>query len=363
MRILQVIPGKIWGGAEQYIVDLGSGLKIRGHEIIYACYDIESVTSRLKSWVNEFTVFPNFDIGYYRFIRILKELVRDVDIVHIHDTSFIEPVSKALAKVNSNARIILTRHVSHRQPVGYFFRKSYAKLSSMICVSDFVRCQWLSSNRWFPEYKCRVVLNSIPDTHSNYGESIRSKYNIPADDALLMFCGRIRRSKGCDLLLDALAKVKKLNWHLVFIGSCHPKDYSIHLKNKAKSMNFADKVHFYGFTRFSRDMMWQANIGVSPSLVKDSCPLTNLEFMQRGVCVVTSSSGGQPECMVNGDSGFIVSPNDADALAATLQTLLDNQELRTRIGRNGQKYFEDNLSYQKFLNRIENVYLEAFIEG
>lgn len=102
--------------------------------------------------------------------------------------------------------------------------------------------------------------------------------------------------------------------------------------------------------------MNQADIGLVPSVVKDSCPLSNLEFMQQGVCVVTTSSGGQPECMENGKSGIIVPPGDADALAHALRRLITDSRLRNAIATAGRQHFNDVLSYSRFLNQIETIY-------
>ena len=58
MKILQIIPGKIWGGAEQYIVDLGRELEARGHEVTYLAYDREAVTAQLERRAIPYRTLP-----------------------------------------------------------------------------------------------------------------------------------------------------------------------------------------------------------------------------------------------------------------------------------------------------------------
>lgn len=128
------------------------------------------------------------------------------------------------------------------------------------------------------------------------------------------------------------------------------------LASAAEKLNIRDRVHFYGFTSHSRDLMKQADIGVVPSVFKDPCPLSNLEFMQQSVCVVTTSSGGQPECMENGKSGIIVPPGDADALTEALRRLITDHRLRDNIAAAGSRHFNDVLSYSRFMNQIESIY-------
>ena len=59
MKILQIIPGKIWGGAEQYIVDLGRELEARGHEVTYLAYAREAVTAQLERRAIPYQTLPS----------------------------------------------------------------------------------------------------------------------------------------------------------------------------------------------------------------------------------------------------------------------------------------------------------------
>lgn len=356
MKILQILPGKIWGGAEQYVVDLGRCLESHGHRVTYACRDVPAVTSQLRDRQIDFKTIRVPRASLFNAALILPELACEADIVHVHDLKIVPAVARTISKTGSRARIIMTRHDAHRKTIPGWHRSAYDKVSGIICVSDFVRRRWLKANKWFPAEKCEVVLNSIPQHEHVEVESLRHRYNISDDEPLLIFSGRVRKSKGCAVLMEALGQLPDLRWHLVLLGSCYPKGYDIKLASMAEKLNIRDRVHFYGFTSHARDFMRQADIGVAPSVIKDSCPLSNLEFMQNGVCVVTTSSGGQPECMENGKSGIIVPPGDADALAEALRRLIIDCELRDNIAAAGRLHFGNVLSYTRFLHQIETIY-------
>lgn len=86
MRILQIIPGKIWGGAEQYIVDLSKALVDRGHTVDYLCHDREAVTSQLERHGMEYRTLPFSWSLDRKSINALAEILRQGDylsLIHI----------------------------------------------------------------------------------------------------------------------------------------------------------------------------------------------------------------------------------------------------------------------------------------
>lgn len=358
MKILQIIPGKIWGGAEQYIVDLGRGLASRGHEVIYVAHNRPAVTNQLRREGIEFVTMPMRWSLDCKAARTLAGMLGGVDVIHVHNPMFVPIAVRACRQAGSRARIVMTRHDSHRTPVNILLRGLFRRLDTVICVSDFVRRAWHGANTWYPAERCVVLHNSIPPTPPQQVESLRAKYDIAPDVPLLIFSGRVKKSKGCGVLIDALARLADKPWALVFIGACKPSDYDARLTAVAAKAGIADRIHFYGFTKNARDLMRQADIGVAPAVAKDSFPLTNLEFMRNGVCLVSSTSGGQPECIDHGHTGFLVKPGDVESLTQVLRTLLDNPALRKQVAEAGQEYFERNMDFDSFLDRLLHIYAQ-----
>ncbi|MBD5333792.1 MAG: glycosyltransferase family 4 protein [Duncaniella sp.] len=358
MNIVQVFPGKIWGGAEQYILDLSTALTAQGHSLTYVTRDSEAVGSRLKASGNEYTPLPfrwALDRGT---IRQLAEIIRssEADVVNIHNTRFVPVAILANRLAGNRARVILTHHEAHRTPANIFFRHLFRQLDRIIFVSEMARKCWHGANRWFPEEKCTVVHNSIPPFEPSPVEALRDKYSIPADTPLLVFSGRVRESKGCGDIVRALSMLAHRKFAMVFIGSCHPKDYTGQLQALAAEHNIAGRIHFYGFSSEARQLMSQADIGISPSIVRDSFLLSNIEFQQNGVSIITTDNGGQPEYVTDRVTGLLVSPRKPEELAEAIDLLLTDVPLRKRIGEAGKKYFDDNLSYDKFIPRILRIY-------
>lgn len=359
MNILQIFPGKIWGGAEQYVADLGKALESKGHNVEYAGYDREALVSQLNAREIKCELFRNCPGGLFGGSLFLADLVRKADIVHVHHPKFVPVVARTISKVGSNARIVLTRHETRRKKIKFWNRKYYDRVGAVICVSDCVRDNWTDANKWLPQDKCVTVLNSIPDNPSAEVPSLREKYDIPAGETILMFCGRIRKSKGCTILIDALAKISRADWHLVLVGDCYPKSYEKELSDMAAKRNVGDRVHFYGSVKNARDLMRQADIGVAPSIVREAGSLVILEFLQAGACVIASNSGSQSEYILSGKTGFLVKAGDTDKLAEALDNVLQHRQLRHDVAAAGKTHFINDLSYDKFIAKVEAIYLQA----
>lgn len=362
MNIVQIFPGKVWGGAEQYVLDLGRALEDQGHDVTYLCLDAPAVTGRLDSEGTDYTVisgggFPHRKIS----TSILRRHVGRADVVHIHDSSFVAPATNANRYCGGHARVVLTRHIARGSRVMLWNRSGYLHLHAIIFVSDIARDMWLGTNRWMPKGKCHVVHNSIPplpvDVSDDDTTDLRKLYNIDHYTPIMMFTGRVRRSKGCATIIEALAMTDTARkWAMVFVGAGKPADYPETLMKMARKHGIDNRIHFYGFTSDARSLVRQADIGLQPSIVREALGLSQLEFMQAGVPLITTDNGAQPEYVDNGRTGLLIRPDSPSELADAIGRLLRSSDLRTDIGSNAALYFDAHLAYPVFLERITDVY-------
>lgn len=350
MKIVQIFPGKVWGGAEQYILDLGHALESAGHDVIYVCRAAAPVTSRLEKE----------QTSYHLYDRHLNDIISGSDIVHIHDVSFVHTVVRAAEQCEAGKpRVVLTRHIARASKTMFWRKKYFRKLHAMYFVSSVSSRLWLGANRWMDATRCSVICNSIPDRKvapAGDNADIRKRFNIPHDQPLLMFTGRVRKSKGCGVIVEALSTLNQYPWHMVFVGAAKPKDYIERLKKQASEAGIADRLHFTGFVEDARSLAAQADIGLQPSIVREACLLSSLEFMQLGKPVVASNNGGQTEYILDNTTGLLVSPDDVDALAQAILKLITDPGLTAQMGVAGAEEFVNNLTYNKFLDKVLRVY-------
>ena len=370
MNIIQIFPGKIWGGAEQFILDLGTALCEQGHNVSYLSHNVDTIKNRTKGIIPLQTL-PFKGIFDFKTITALSDIIKEkkADIIHIHDVKFVPMVSAAKALSKCDVKIILHRHIARGSRTNPLFRFWFKKLHNMLFVSNLARNLWQGANKWMPQDKCKVVINSIPPAKANAGQtanpsvekpakeqSLREIYNVPNDTPLLIFTGRVRKSKGCAVIIDALAAIKDLPFHMLFIGSCKPKDYINTLRAKAAVAGIDSKVSFHGFANNTRELIKEADIGIAPSIVREACPLSPMEFMQAGKPVIATNNGAQSEYIQNNKTGVIISPDNSNELADSLRVLINDISFRNEIGKSAQEYFNMELDYSKFINKIIESY-------
>ena len=356
MKITHIIPGKVWGGAEQYIIDLGEALGNMGHEVFYITRKAKAVTQRLNGrYQYQEMVFrmPYDPIAICQLKKIFDKT--EADVIHIHDVKFVPIAVMAARLSHKTPKVILTRHIARRSRTNWISRVFVSKLNSILFVSELARKLWLEANPWMTNDKCNIVHNSIPNS-SCKPCSIRKELGISEDTPILAFTGRVRKSKGCETIVEALGKIKNLNFAMVFIGACKPKDYSEKLLTMAERLGIRDKLFFYGFSDNARGLIAEVDLGLAPSIVREACPLSPMEYMKQGKCVIATNNGAQPEYIEHGKTGFLVNPSDAEELSSYITKALINPALRNEIGNNAAIFFRNSMNYTLFVKNIVNIY-------
>ena len=159
-------------------------------------------------------------------------------------------------------------------------------------------------------------------------------------DLTVLFVGRLEERKGVHYLIDAIPEVFAAcpNVRFIILGddtnnAVGQTSVLAELKMKAgalgveKHIQWIDRVPLDELPSFYRS----ADICVVPS-VYDNSPYTCLEAMSCGRPVIGTSAGGTREYIVHGESGIIVPPRDANAIACALVLLLSDKEKRAALG-------------------------------
>lgn len=150
MRIIHVLAGKIWGGAELYAINLGREQRKNGHQVKYYACDVPIVHESMPIDIDP--CYINFKGAFDKdSAKILAQDIKDMgteDIIHIHGTNFVYWAMNARKIAKSNVKIVLTRHTSRATFINPLFWSSFRKLHKIIFVSNCSMRTWLSSNFW-----------------------------------------------------------------------------------------------------------------------------------------------------------------------------------------------------------------------
>jgi len=179
----------------------------------------------------------------------------------------------------------------------------------------------------------------------------------PERPPTLLFVGRFRIRKGVEVLLEALAGVPATGEGppggapagedgsragAVRLAIAGDGEHRAALETKVRDLRVGDRVDFLG-TRSAaqvRDLLAAARALVVPSTY-EGMPLVVLEAMEAGVPVVASRVSGIPEVVVDGETGWLVPPEDPQALAAALREVLADPAEAARRGLAGRRRLDE----------------------
>lgn len=162
----------------------------------------------------------------------------------------------------------------------------------------------------------------------------------------LLFVGRLVSQKGLDVLFKALATMKDhKDWSLTIAGEGPLKD---ELALVSHNLGLADRVTFRGW--LERDHLpavyEDADIFVLPSR-DEGMPNAMLEAMAAGLPVIGSKVAGLDEVVIDGETGFLVTPEDADGLAHALRVAIEDRDQTFKLGQAARARVVDQFSWDR----------------
>jgi len=174
-----------------------------------------------------------------------------------------------------------------------------------------------------------VAVHVIPNGVGIMNNNFFTDLSLPAfahleNDAFMLTLGRLHRVKGVDLLLDAIRLLKDKNSTMPILVIAGDGKEKSRLLQQVDTNNLGDCVTFVGQVSGAKKAWLLANCGflVQPSR-SEGLPNAVLEAMAYGKPVLSTSVGGQAELISNGENGFLVEPENAQALAHGLKCMLD----------------------------------------
>jgi glycosyltransferase involved in cell wall biosynthesis len=226
--------------------------------------------------------------------------------------------------------------------------------ASTATVDDLVRL------RVAPREKFRVIpygLDLDPFTHVDEAARVamRQELDVPADQVLLTFVGRMVPIKRLDLLLRAFAAARRTGVpiHLALVGDGETRP---DLDRLASELGIAANVTFVGYRRDTPAIAAATDAAVLSS-DNEGTGISLIEAAAAGRPAVATDVGGIPE-VVTPDSCILVPPNDEEALASAIATLASDSELRQRMGQHARDHVVGRYSPKRLIADFDALYRE-----
>jgi L-malate glycosyltransferase len=209
----------------------------------------------------------------------------------------------------------------------------------------------------FPERRVQVVYNGIAvgeraDEHSRV--AVRPDLGIPPDAFVVGTVARLDPVKDLGSLLQAHALVLAAipAARLVVVGT-GPEQAS--LETAARALGISDRVHFVGYRADARRVMSAFDLYVNCSTY-EGVSLTILEAMAAGLPVVATQVGGNPEVVVDGETGLLVPARAVPPLADAVVALGSDALRRRQMAEAGRRRVERAFSIDRMVAEYRRAY-------
>ena len=340
------------GGAQRLVLDLHKGGLDEGLSSKLLglskspIYNIQSARSLHYQSVYKLIIF-------IKLWRYFKEEVNAGDIVHVHLFPSILYVSLlSIFKLLPKCKLILTEHSTSNKRrnklwgkwVDYLTYKSYHKIIAISKGTAEAFLEWKPSMK----EKVQIINNGAHLTFDNY--VIRKQKLRP----VIVSIGRLHALKNYRTALNAVAELKNLNVEYWIAGSGQLKNELI---SQATQLKINHKVKFLGFVSDIPELLKKVDIFLMPSLW-EGFGLAAIEAMNASLpCVVANVPGLGDLIKEDGDDAFLVAPANKNIIAQRLDQLIENKELRYKMGK---KAFIQSLNFG--IDTMIKNYIELYKE-
>ncbi|HEY7547675.1 MAG TPA: glycosyltransferase [Blastocatellia bacterium] len=181
--------------------------------------------------------------------------------------------------------------------------------------------------------------------------SLRRELRLNADARLLLFCGAIEERKGIGELMEAWRGFSEAHpeWQLVVVGRAADKRLASRLR-QTEGVLIAGQVPHERVVKY----LQAADAYIQPSRLEGLANAT-MEAMAAGLPVITTDTCGQRELIEDGVNGWLVPPNNADALRQAVESLADDLEQAKRMGEAARRTIETKFNPQIETARLADI--------
>jgi glycosyltransferase involved in cell wall biosynthesis len=349
-RIAHITLGLDTGGQEKLLAEFARHADRRRFELFFLSLTSRGVLAKTIEALDWPVVALEEPQGFRpdMALRILPWLRRwRIDVLHTHDCKPLLYGALA-ARLAGVARIVHMRHfadlpsLTRRQK--WLATLAARLVDDYVCVSEASARQAISEGVW-PQ-GVRRIWNGI-DTE-------RFAWCGPQPEGPAVTVARLSPEKDLATLLHAVALVVRqqpaFRLEIAGKGPCLPE-----LRRLTHSLGLAGHVAFLGEVHDVPGLLARGRLFVLPSLT-EGISLTLLEAMARGLPVVATRAGGNPEVVQHGETGWLVPPADPAALADALLQLYGDPGRGDALGRAGRLRVERNFEVRRMVAAYEKLY-------
>jgi glycosyltransferase involved in cell wall biosynthesis len=367
------------GGAEVSLLRILKRLDRSKFKPFVLCCRLGLFPRRLSQEHVEYEVIP-FDLSLRRILHPVSLVQNILSLMRVHSRLRDERYDLVCCNDNLTLKLLFMPLALCRKPIVCHLRNFETKrvwmvryllrhrITRAIAVSHAVKSDVV--RRTHADEDTILVLHMGIDTDSftrAVPGPLRAELRLNQDDKLIGMIARFDVWKGHFCFLKAAQHVlgHRRDVHFVIIGEVTMHDlFPRFLRYKNEVLEYAehhrlqDRIHFLGWREDIPSALKSLDILVCPS-ENEPFGLVLLEASAAGVPVIGADSGGIPEIIRHRSNGLLFKPGDDLELAKTIEELLDDNGLRSRLIAKGYEIVKADHSMERFMARVEEVYEKA----
>ncbi|HBI02822.1 MAG TPA: polysaccharide pyruvyl transferase CsaB [Paenibacillaceae bacterium] len=339
MKVIHVIGGGEFGGAEQHILELLDIIKTKSTEPKVICFYQEAFAQELKKREIPVFVVDRFGKADIRTIKQLRTIFKQEHPAIIHTHGVRANFLGRLAAHNLGIPIITTIHsvlrYDYPSPLHYFIASRMEFFTRKwnqhyIAISQSIKQILL--NEGIKSDKISLIHHGINMDAFHILEEqskIRQTLGLPEHAFVVGTVSRLVPIKGLNDLIEALAIISEKipNLHWLAVGDGPEREV---LEQLARSKGIEENVHFIGFRKDVPRCLKALDVYVSTSY-SEGFGLSVIEAMAAKVPVISTPVGGISDFLIDRVNGLAVPSNRPDEIARSIMYLYENPQLRNKL--------------------------------
>ena len=352
-----------WGGQEIRTLSEAAGFIGRGHRVTLYAAPGSRIAAEAPRFGVPVAVLP---IGRKRpaGVRSLVAALRrhPVDVVNAHSSTdaWLAALACAwLARTRGTAPVLVrTRHVSIPVPRDYATRWLYRTATArVVTTGTALRDQLIRDNGLDAARVDSVPTGIDTATFAPLSRAAaRRELGLPDAAPLAGIVATLRSWKGHRYLVDAMPRLRRRDARLVIVGDGPQRGA---LEAQVAQLGLGERVLFAGQRTDVACWLAALDVFVLPSYANEGVPQALLQAMLVGVPCVTTDAGAIPEIARHGETACIVPREDAAALAAAIDGVLDDPAASAAIAERARAFVLPRFGIDTMLDRMETVFRTA----
>ncbi len=331
--VMQVVPSLVTGGVERGTVDVAAALVDAGWRSLVVSSGGPMVREVLRAGAEHFElpVHSKNPMVIRANADRLARFIRDYGVGIVHARSRAPAWSARRAARRCGVRFVTTIHAPYNLglPLKRFYNSVMADGDRVIAISGFIARHAVETYKTDPE-RIRVIHRGVDVDQFDPARvgaervvKLSAYWRLEDGIPVIMLPGRLTRWKGQAVLIEAVARLGRDDVRCLIVGSDQGRTgYRRELEGLIAKRRLEGIVHLVGDCTDMPAALMLADVVVSASTDPEAFGRVMVEAQAMGCPIVAADHGASQELVLPNETGWLVPPNDPDALADTLRSAL-----------------------------------------